>query len=137
MRVAIAGMQADPVDDRARAFREMLPELWTPQRTPSFTVELSSVGNPDFREFYGKGILSPNLNASADSLYDLVAMAQAYIQHFDLGGGNWSGGEVRSRDGIVIGRISYNGRVWTPEDFRKCREIDPATGGIMKVVRSH
>lgn len=37
-----------------------------------------------------------------------------FIDENDLGGGNWSGGNV-FRDGEMVARISYNGRIWNPD----------------------
>ena len=39
------------------------------------------------------------------------AACRAYIEQDDLGGGNWTGGEL-TEHGRPVGRVSYNGRVW-------------------------
>ena len=38
-----------------------------------------------------------------------------FIDEHDLGGGNWSGGEVYE-EGTLVARVSYNGRVWRPSE---------------------
>ena len=39
----------------------------------------------------------------------------AYIEQYDLGGGNWSGGQMFEA-GRQVARVSYNGRVWEMEN---------------------
>jgi len=38
---------------------------------------------------------------------------QAYIGQYDLGGGNWNGGQLVEHQ-PPIARVSYNGRVYDP-----------------------
>lgn len=38
---------------------------------------------------------------------------------WDLGGGNWSGGQVYNAEGRVIAEVSYNGRVWQFHGLKK------------------
>ena len=47
-----------------------------------------------------------------DTIAEAAAICRAYIEHYDLGGGNWNGGQIVNADGVVIGRVSYNGCVW-------------------------
>ena len=43
-------------------------------------------------------------------------VCRAYIENYDLGNSNWLGGEIRTlADDQVIGRVSYNGRIWAPD----------------------
>jgi hypothetical protein len=39
-----------------------------------------------------------------------------YIEENDLGGGNWTGGDIRE-NGKVVAKVSYNGTVWPPSEF--------------------
>jgi hypothetical protein len=49
------------------------------------------------------------------SLEEASASCLAFIAEHDLGGGNWSGGQVRdTATGVVVARVSYNGRLWPP-----------------------
>ncbi len=84
----------------------------------NLSVHLSNVGNPDrdqnpFRELPGTATgWEP-----VDSVEAAQAAVLAYITDYFLGGGNWSGGDVRNEDtGEVIGSISYNGRFWPAEE---------------------
>ena len=79
-----------------------------------FTVKLTSCGNidhgqePDRPKF---GV--PDDLAHVRSLAEASMAARAYIDHNDLGGGNWTGGDVTDGNNQLVARISYNGRVWT------------------------
>ena len=75
------------------------------------TVTLSSVGNPDYGQYYGKNVLSPTLVIEVKNFAQASAICRAYIAKFDLGGGNWTGGMIREGERVVA-KVSYNGRVW-------------------------
>jgi hypothetical protein len=50
---------------------------------------------------------------------DFAAASKAcrdYIEENDLGGGNWTGGDIRE-NGKVVGKVGYNGTVWPPGGF--------------------
>lgn len=80
----------------------------------SYTVKLASVGNPDFRQDSSRSLPGvPRKTLRVASIADASKACRAYIAHYDLGGGNWLGGEVK-KGGKVIARISYNGRAWEP-----------------------
>ena len=85
-------------------------------------LTMSSRGNPDFRE-------NPNDALSATIIIEVAnwqaasQACQAYIGQYDLGGGNWNGGQIFEQD-RQIARVSYNGRVWDIHD--KC-VYDPTT----------
>lgn len=40
-----------------------------------------------------------------------------YIEQHDVGSSNWAGGDVRDHTGALVARVSYNGRVWPPEQW--------------------
>jgi len=84
-----------------------------------FTVKLCSVGNPDFRQDSKRPLPRvPSALAHVDSLIEAREMCQRFIAYYDLGGGNWTGGQViRLSDGLVVGRFSYNGRLWPDEPW--------------------
>jgi hypothetical protein len=95
------------------------------QDKPAF-VQLSSVGNPDFRQDPN----SPLFGCETDkkkvisSLWEASEACGKFILSNDLGAGNWSGGEVTNKDGKIIARISYNGRAWTPESYPDFKPLD-------------
>ena len=58
----------------------------------------------------------PNPLALAKDIGRLDEHCRAYIAHYELGGGNWLGGEVK-KDGKLFAKISYNGRAWEPGNY--------------------
>lgn len=78
-------------------------------------LTMSSRGNPDFRE-NPKDEMSPALTVEVNSWQEASAACEAYIAQYQLGGGNWTGGQI-CEDGRQIARVSYNGRVWDLEDI--------------------
>jgi hypothetical protein len=82
-----------------------------------YSVLLTSCGNPDkgqnpYEALWGV----PTKRVYADSIEELQNVVREYIEEYDIGGGNWNGGDVYDRSGTVIGNISYNGRYWQKED---------------------
>lgn len=51
------------------------------------------------------------------SIAEASAACRQFITDNELGGGNWSGGDVQDASGKVVARISYNGRAWLPGDL--------------------
>lgn len=84
-------------------------------------VKLSSCGNPDFRQDPDKPLYGCPDEAYVEvaTLKGASLMCLEYISKFELGGGNWDGGQIYIGR-IQIGRVSYNGRVWDT----KGREIN-------------
>lgn len=83
------------------------------RRGTKFSVKLSNVGNPDHRQDPRRALPDTTCGwAHVDTLAEASQICRTYIAFYDLGGGNWSGGEITNADGLVIGRVSYNGRVW-------------------------
>lgn len=79
----------------------------------TFTVTLSSVGNPDYRQdpttsLYGV----PKFEKTVHSLQEASKACRDYIDTHELGGGNWSGGHVYNSKHEQVAYISYNGRIW-------------------------
>ena len=79
-------------------------------------VALQSAVNPDFPTWDSEGNYEYNKRRGTEfvrvrDLQEASKVSQGYIRGHDLGGGNWTGGQVY-RDGIMVAYISYNGRVW-------------------------
>lgn len=72
-------------------------------------VKLSSCPNPDYRQTEAP---APSQVVEVESLEEASKVCRAYITEHELGGGNWSGGDVLDDSGQKIARISYNGRIW-------------------------
>jgi len=86
-----------------------------------FAVKLASVGNPDHGEDPDSSMDGvPEAWGHVGTLTEARALCEHFITFFNLGGGNWSGGEVvRQSDGLVVGRFSYNGRLWAGKNSDK------------------
>lgn len=77
-----------------------------------YTVKLSACGNIDYGQnpyelLYGV----PKRVIKATSIEECQQIVRNYIYFYNLGSGNWDGGDV-FKDGKLIGYISYNGRYW-------------------------
>ena len=76
------------------------------------TVALASRGNPDFRQDPRRPL--PDVRdevATVSTLREAGTRCREWIEENDLGGGNWTGGQVR-RDGVLVAYVGYNGTVW-------------------------
>lgn len=77
-----------------------------------YKVVLTAHGNID----HGANpyaMVAPPLNVFADTIEELQQAVRDYIEEYDLGGGNWTGGQVsETATGKKVGYISYNGRYW-------------------------
>ena len=93
-----------------------------------FSVKLSNIGNPDFRQDSTRPLPETACAwARVNTLKEAVEICRAYISFYDLGGGNWNGGLIcRNSDGLTIGRVDYDGRVWADEPWAEStKEIFP------------
>lgn len=80
-----------------------------------YTVKLSSCGNPDFDQNPYESVYGvPKRVMRATSIEECQRIVRNYIEFYNLGSGNWDGGDV-FKDGKLIGNISYNGRFWSNE----------------------
>lgn len=100
------------------------------------TVTLTSCGNPDFGQVPAIPV-SPSLEAEVANIDEAIERCRAYIDEHDLGGGNWTGGQVYLHPSTscksFVGRISYNGR-WWPVNPDKAASFVEAMAGRPGVV---
>lgn len=87
-------------------------------------VKLASVGNPDFgqdpnRPMWG---CEKNRTVTVASYKEASEVCSKFINDNDLGGGNWTGGEIYDDKNKVIAHVSYNGRVWKGDFNNEPRE---------------
>lgn len=127
--LSLYGMPACVVCEREVTYTRKITALTAPKGTRgAYKVLLASVGNPDFGQDSRRSLPGvPRLTLCVTSLADAANASRAYIEHYELGGGNWAGGEVK-RGATVIAKISYNGRAWEPGNW-PTREI-PLTKGV-------
>ncbi len=81
------------------------------------TVKLSSCGNPDLRQNPDESLFGcpEEISISVATLKGASELCLKYIANWELGGGNWSGGQVFFGK-AQIASISYNGRIWDLND---------------------
>ena len=87
----------------------------------AYSVRLCSVGNIDFGQNPERPY-SPLEWAECPSLCRCSLACLDYIQKYQLGGGNWTGGQI-FKDGAQIARVSYNGRIWEGDGYGFGKEI--------------
>ena len=77
----------------------------------SYTVKLNTCGNIDYGQnpyepMYGV----PSYTFKCQTIEECVQEVRRYIELFNIGSGNWTGGQVYDENDNLIGRIHYNGR---------------------------
>ena len=78
-----------------------------------YTVRLSSVGNLDHGQNPKHPMPGvPNEEVVVQSFAEASKACRDYIAVFELGGGNWNGGQVYDAAGQFVGKFSFNGRMW-------------------------
>jgi hypothetical protein len=86
-----------------------------------FKMEGKIVANPDFAQYFRPR----KLVLVGTTLADLKARQRQFIDEsalgisseFSIGGGNWGyKNTVTDPEGKIIGRMSYNGRIWNEND---------------------
>jgi hypothetical protein len=75
----------------------------------ALVVSCASVGNPDHGQY---AALSPKVKVPINSLKEASEACRKYIEEYNLGGGNWSGGYVHDAKGKFVAYVGYSGRVW-------------------------
>lgn len=75
-------------------------------------LKLEHTANPDIPNGYWNLNLPKKAFVPISNFKDASQLCQKYIDKYDLGAGNWSGGEILTSNGQKIARVSYNGKVW-------------------------
>lgn len=79
-------------------------------------VELKASPNPDYdRPEHQATVRIKAFRQSVDSFSDASRAVRRFINTNDLGSGNFTGGRLFDEAGKVVGRVSYNGRVWAQD----------------------
>lgn len=82
-------------------------------REVEMQVELKASPNPDYQKPEHKATVRIKaFRHKVDSFKDASRSVRHFIETNDLGSGNFTGGRVFDDSGRVVGRVSYNGRVW-------------------------
>jgi len=101
-----------------KELREKMGE--NPKNEKMMTVKLSSCGNPDHGQ-NPTDSLSPTVFCEVATFKGASLICTKYIANWNLGGGNWAGGQIH-KDGKQVARVSYNGRIWDMNDEEIKRE---------------
>ena len=83
----------------------------------SYIVSLSTCGNIDYGQnpyesMYGV----PSYTFKCQTIEECAQEVRRYIEDYDIGSGNWIGGQVYDENDNLIGRICYNGRFTRQND---------------------
>lgn len=91
----------------------LIPSNTTTQAiTGKMCVSLSNAGNIDHNQNPHSELCGTLVGTvECASFAEASKLCGMYIDEYGLGGGNWTGGQVY-QNGILIARVSYNGRVW-------------------------
>ena len=82
------------------------------------TLRLNSCGNPDRGENPNRPLPGvPYLKYPVDSFEEASSDVTGYINTYNLGSGNFAGGQLFNKDGDLVAQVSYNGRVWPPGEW--------------------
>lgn len=60
---------------------------------------------------------------SISSLKEARKICSKFIDYYNLGGSNWTGGRIVNENHEFVAFISYNGKIWDNEDTFKAKEI--------------
>jgi hypothetical protein len=80
------------------------------QDQPAF-VTLAAVPNRDYENDTRR---ASKLHVPVSSYAEASRICSDFIQKHGLGSGNWMGGTITDARGKIVGKVSYNGRVWPP-----------------------
>ena len=119
------GEHSEIYDNMKKQFVDM--EYAKGGNTEIYEVELSAESNPDFEKSSHEGSVNiKSHKVKAKSIENARDVVMSFIMENDLGGGNWSGGNVY-KNGEKIGHVSYNGRYW--DDTKMAKGGYMAQGG--------
>ena len=76
-----------------------------------YTVKLSTCGNIDKGQNPYEPMYSvPSYTLGCQTIEEGIQEVIRYIELFDIGSGNWTGGQVYDENDNLIGQIHYNGK---------------------------
>ena len=105
----------------SRELERLAMELLTANKKApkgKYIVELQAVPNVDYPKSSWRGSVSLKKKYKVvKNLKEAQRACRKYIEDNDLGGGNWTGGNIYNDEGDIVGYISYNGRAWESYDF--------------------
>lgn len=64
-----------------------------------------------------------NLLVEVDNIHQAGQLCIDFINYYQLGSSNWTGGNVFDENNNFVARVSYNGRIWDKQDWKISNEI--------------
>ena len=80
-----------------------------------YSCTFTAPGNPDHGQYAPVAAAQCWIGTSIE---DCSKAALDYITMNWLGGGNWSSPVIYDDTGAIVGKVSYNGRVWEADGFQ-------------------
>jgi hypothetical protein len=82
-------------------------------------VKLSHGPNPDIMSggYWSQPVDHGVQEIEVEDFAEASRVCREYIERNNLGGGNWDGGQVM-QDGMQVAKVSYNGRIWSPGEWK-------------------
>jgi hypothetical protein len=93
--------------------RKIAPESPAPASVPvkGWEVFFKVYPNPDLGQYGNMGL--PETWRAVDSPEQASRVVRSFLDIHGLGSGNWGPeSRRRRRDGVIVGKVSYNGRLW-------------------------
>ncbi len=75
------------------------------------------------RQFEQISMPNGHIYFEINNLWEARNLCKEFIDKYNLGGSNWTGGRVIDEDFNFIAHISYNGRIWDNENWKNANEI--------------
>jgi hypothetical protein len=83
----------------------------TPNKEGTMKVRLAHASNPDIRGgYWGEKPTVKAHSVTVTTLDEASKVCRDFIEKYELGGGNWTGGQVEDNNKVVA-QIAYNGRI--------------------------
>ena len=91
-------------------------------------VKLEAKPNHDYDHSDYRALINIKAHTvKVSSLREASQICRKFIDDNELGGGNWTGGDITDDEGDLIGYVSYNGRVWKDHSYPTSELILEAT----------
>lgn len=92
--------------------------------SPAYVI-LKADPNPDYEFPDPRAVVETvKVRLPVSSFKKASEVCRNFIENFELGSGNWTGGQIGNSQGEIIAHVSYNGRVWEGEVWTSgCKEI--------------
>lgn len=93
-------------------------------KNPAYVI-LKADPNPDYQfPDHRATVKTVIIRLPVESFQSAAKVCTNFIASYDLGAGNWTGGQIGNIEGEIIAHVSYNGKVWEGKTWcAGCKEI--------------